>query len=100
MNIEAIAPMAQSMAVPIAPSATSLVQGGGGFGDWIAREVASTNQSLLKAEGGIRKVALGDSSDLHGVMIDLEQAKLSFQLLTQVRARALEAYQDILRMQV
>ena len=33
-------------------------------------------------------------------MTNLEEAKLSFQLLVQVRNKLLEAYQDILRMQV
>ena len=33
-------------------------------------------------------------------MIRLEEAALSFQLMLQVRNRVLEAYQDVMRMQV
>jgi flagellar hook-basal body complex protein FliE len=34
------------------------------------------------------------------VMLSLEEAQLSFQLVTQVRNRLLEAYQDVLKMQI
>ena len=44
--------------------------------------------------------AAGGAVSLHDTMVQLEQARLSFQLAIQVRARVLEAYQEIMRMQV
>jgi flagellar hook-basal body complex protein FliE len=58
------------------------------------------NDKLNGAERAINQVALGEPASLHQVMIDLEQARLSFQLLAQVRNRLLDAYQEVMRMQV
>jgi flagellar hook-basal body complex protein FliE len=71
-----------------------------GFAQWLSREVASTNQKLGNAERLVQRLAAGDTGNLHEVMIGIEQARLQFQLVMQVRNRMLEAYQDLLRMQV
>ena len=71
-----------------------------GFGDWFAAEVNSVNGKLMGAESDMQKLAVGEAQNLHEVMINLEEARLSFQLLVQVRNRLLEAYQEVMRMQV
>lgn len=83
-----------------ASSSQSMETAGAGFGDWMVRQMDAVNAQLMSAEHGVRQVSLGDASNLHGVMIQLEEARLSFQLLSQVRTRVLEAYQEVLRMQV
>ena len=74
--------------------------GGSAFVDWMAREVAVTNDKVAEADRLVQRLAAGDTSNLHQVMLGIEQARLQFQLLVQVRNRVLEAYQDVLRMQV
>lgn len=71
-----------------------------GFGDWFTAEVNSVNGKLMGAESDMQKLAVGEAQNLHEVMINLEEARLSFQLLVQVRNRLLEAYQEVMRMQV
>ena len=71
-----------------------------GFAQWLGREMAATNDKIAGAERLVQRLAAGDTSNLHEVMIGIEQARLQFQLLMQVRNRMLEAYQDLLRMQV
>jgi len=80
---------------PLAPPAPAA-----GFGDWFASELGAVNTSLVKAEQGVQRLAVGEATSLHEVMIHLEEAKLSFQLLAQVRNRLLDAYQEVMRMQV
>lgn len=75
------------------PSGTSFV-------DWMARETAAVNTKVNDAERLVQRLAAGDTSNLHQVMLGIEQARLQFQLLVQVRNRVLEAYQEVLRMQV
>ena len=55
---------------------------------------------MLAADKQLRELALGGTQNLHEVMIAVEEAKLSLQLMVQIRNRALEAYQDVLRMQI
>lgn len=97
MMIESIAaaalikPEASPSPVPPAP---------GGFGQWFFTELKSVNASLELADTDVKKLAAGETQSLHEVMIHLEEAKLSFQLLAQVRNRLLDAYQEVMRMQV
>jgi flagellar hook-basal body complex protein FliE len=43
---------------------------------------------------------VGEQGNLHEVMIALEKAKLSFELILAVRNKSLEAYQELMRMQI
>jgi flagellar hook-basal body complex protein FliE len=81
---------------PLAP----VQQPAPGFGDMVARGIGSVNENLVKVDNEVRQVAAGAGPSLHEVMIHLEEARLSFQLLAQVRNRLLDAYQEVMRMQV
>jgi flagellar hook-basal body complex protein FliE len=70
------------------------------FGAWLARAVGSVNQQLAHADQGLQQLAAGEAQNLHQVMIALEEARIGLQLLVQVRNRLLEAYQEVLRMQL
>jgi flagellar hook-basal body complex protein FliE len=71
-----------------------------GFAAWLDKELSHVNSQIVNADTQVRQLAAGETDNLHQVMVSLEEAKLSFQLALQVRNRLLEAYQDILRMQV
>lgn len=70
------------------------------FGPWLARSLGRVNQDLVRADEAVKGLAAGESENLHQVMIALEEARLSLQLVAQVRNRLLDAYQEVLRMQV
>jgi flagellar hook-basal body complex protein FliE len=71
-----------------------------GFSETMRTEFSSANDKLLGAEHALRELAAGKQTNLHHVMIALEDAKMSFQLLVQVRNKVLDAYQELLRTQV
>ncbi|MEN9864920.1 MAG: flagellar hook-basal body complex protein FliE [Pseudomonadota bacterium] len=73
---------------------------GADFGNWFAHELNQLNGQLQQVDSQVQSLALGGSQNLHQLMINMEQAKLSFQLMAQVRNRLLEAYQEVMRMQV
>ena len=70
------------------------------FADWFDNQVGQLNTQLVQAEQGVQQLAAGNAASLHDVMIRMEEARLSFQLAVQFRSRVLEAYQDVMRMQV
>jgi flagellar hook-basal body complex protein FliE len=95
--IEAIGAL-QSPAAQSLPTMTPTASPG--FANWVQQEVNSLNAQLVTAEQGVQKLATGTAENLHEVMLQLEQARLAMQVAAQVRSRVLEAYQDVMRMQV
>lgn len=102
MSIDLLAPLASAGSEALSAStATNKTAGPGeGFMRWMADEAQALNERIAGAEQSLAELAAGQSSNLHQVMLDLEQAKLSFQLALQVRNRLLEGYQEIMRMQI
>lgn len=106
MSIDAIAALptvAFEPAVSYLPSLapqTATPAAGGDFASWFGEQLAQTNAQLTSADQGIQQLALGDASNLHHVMIQLEEAKLSLQLVMQVRNHLLDAYRELMQMQV
>jgi flagellar hook-basal body complex protein FliE len=72
----------------------------GAFGRMVQEGVGEVNRQLLASQADLQQLALGNAQNLHQIMIRLEESRLSFQLLLQVRNRLLEAYQDVMKMQV
>ncbi|MFL6676175.1 MAG: flagellar hook-basal body complex protein FliE [Massilia sp.] len=72
----------------------------GQFGNLVTAGIERVNDQLLGTQTDLQRVALGQGGSVHQVMIRMEEARLSFQLLMQVRNRVLEAYQDVMRMQL
>jgi flagellar hook-basal body complex protein FliE len=66
------------------------------FGDMVNK----VNDLQNQADAAVQKLATGESKGLHEVMISMEKSSISFQLLTQVRNKALDAYHEIMRMQI
>ncbi len=71
-----------------------------GFGHLLSGllDQAVTQQTL--ADNLSKQLALGEIDDVAAVMIAAEKASQSWQLLQQVRNKLLEAFQEIMRMQV
>lgn len=68
------------------------------FAGLLRDAVSQANRLELQAQALDARLALGEPVDLHKVVIASEQAALALDLVVQVRNRAIEAYQEIMRM--
>jgi len=73
---------------------------GSKFGEALKNSIAEVNQAQTVADKAAEQVVAGETKNLHEAMIKLEEADISMRLMVQVRNKALEAYQEIMRMQV
>ena len=98
-HIAAITPVAQDGIPAFDDVAAAAPTKGPAFAEWVNKELTSVNQQMVQAEQGLQQLAAGGQVSLHEVMMRAEEARLSFQLLVQMRNKLLEAYQDVMRMQ-
>ncbi len=71
-----------------------------GFADMLGDAVSQTNEAQLDADKAAVALQTGKAENLHEVMLSMEEADISMRLLVQMRNKALDAYQEIMRMQV
>ena len=84
------------------PSAMQPASGASGasFGNMVAEGLRNVSEQLQTSQVDLQRLATGDVDNLHQLMIRLEESRISFQLMLQVRNRLLESYQEVMRMQV
>ena len=58
------------------------------------------NTRLAAGQGALQELALGNRDNLHQLVMGAERTRLQFDVMMSVRNRVLEAYQEIMRMQV
>ncbi len=70
-----------------------------GFGDVLKNAIYSVNQTNDTAAAQVNSMLQTGNGDMNSVMIAVEKADVSFQLMMQVRNKIVSAYQDIEKMQ-
>jgi len=94
-----IASLAPIQPGPIQPSAPKAVDNND-FSKLMGEVVNQVEQSQVKADQAVQDLNTGKAENLHEVMISLEEADISMRFMVQVRNKAVEAYQEVMRMQV
>ncbi len=70
------------------------------FADTLSEAVGKVNELSHDANIQIQKLATGENKNIPEVMIAAEKASVAFKLLTQVRNKIIDAYQEVMKMQV
>jgi len=83
---------------PKIPSANKT--GGPSFSDMVEEAFNKVNKLQFDANHSVAEISTGGNGSIHQTMIALEKATLSFQLMMQVRNKVVEAYREVMRMQV
>ena len=100
MTIEAIGAVGAVSAM--APQNITQVQGtpAGDFGQLLSGGIAKLDSGLQVADQQLRAMAAGKEVAVHDVMISMEQARMNLMFMVEVRNRVVEAYQELMRMQL
>lgn len=101
LSPEAVGLLASARSNPAFSPASAHGQGTvASFGQLVGEGLDGINRQLTAGQVDLQRLAVGDAQNLHQIMINLEESRLSFQLMMQVRSRLLEAYQDIMKMPI
>ena len=103
MEIGSILAKLPAVATAGAPAAGAPAEGAKSleaFGKALTEAIGSLDKLQQEADASGAQLAAGEPVELHDVMLAQEKASLSFELAVQVRNKLVEAYQDIMRMQV
>lgn len=70
------------------------------FSNLLKEAVYKVNETQVQSQQTTMKLATGEIEDISQVTIAAEKAAINLQLAIQVRNKALDAYQEIMRMQM
>ena len=82
------------------PSATGGTSAAGSFGSMLTDQISSLNDLQNTAAAQSQALATGQAQDVSQVVADVEKAALAMQLAVQVRNKAVDAYNELFRIQI
>ena len=71
-----------------------------GFGEIFKDALKEVSKAQIESDKMTNQLVTGEVQDVHEVMIASQKASLSLQMTMQVRNKVVEAYQEVMRMQV
>ena len=72
----------------------------GSFADMLKEGIGQVNSAMQASDQSATDLATGKSSNIHETMLSATKAELGFNLMVQLRNKAIESYQEVMRMQV
>jgi flagellar hook-basal body complex protein FliE len=72
----------------------------GSFGDFLAKSIGDVNGLQKEANVAIQKLASGENKNLADTMLIVEKAEIAFKQMNQVRQKVIDAYREVMRIQV
>lgn len=75
-------------------------EGGKTFGEFLQDSIGKVNNLQQEANVAMEKLASGESQNLHETLLAVEKAEIAFKMMNQVRTKVLDAYREIMKMQI
>lgn len=85
---------------PVDSTAATQPAGGAGFGSFLSSKIGELSKLQNDAASGAQALASGTATDPSAVVMAVEKARLSMQLASQIRTKAVEAVNDVFHTQV
>ena len=70
------------------------------FSEMMKGYLDDVNDMQVKADNSTNDLIIGKTDNVHEVMIAAEEARLALELTVQVRNKVIEAYQELIKMQI
>src|SRR5688500_13012598 len=82
------------------PASSSGAAGGASFADTLRKSIDAVSKLQQDASAAVEDLASGKSEDVTGVMTAVEKSDLAFKTLLAIRAKLMDAYEEIKNIQV
>ncbi|MBT4763309.1 MAG: flagellar hook-basal body complex protein FliE [Bdellovibrionaceae bacterium] len=70
------------------------------FSDTLTQAIGKVNELQVNADVQAQKLATGETKNIPEVMVAMEKADIALKLMVQVRNKIIDAYQEVMKMQV
>lgn len=99
-RVEIAQPRTSSVSTGGSEISSSTAVGGASFGETLSQAIGNVNQMQKTADKGMENLATGRTDNIADVMLQTEKADIALKLMVQVRNKIIDAYSEIMRMQV
>lgn len=70
------------------------------FADILKQALQEVDAAQHSAEQEVRNLMTGESTDMHTAILAVQKADVSFQMMMAVRGKLIDAYREVMRMQM
>ena len=70
------------------------------FTEMLVESMSNVNNLQVEANSAIEKLASGKTKNIHETMLAIEKADIAFKTMNQIRSKVIDAYREVMRMQV
>jgi flagellar hook-basal body complex protein FliE len=70
------------------------------FADLLKQAMREVTDAQTQAQGEARNLMVGDGTDMHSAILAVQKADVSFQMMMAVRSKLIDAYREVMRMQM
>ena len=82
------------------PGLEGTSESGQSFGAFLQESISKVNSLQQEANVSMEKLASGEGQNLHETLLAVEKAEISFKMMNQIRTKVLDAYREIMKMQI
>jgi flagellar hook-basal body complex protein FliE len=100
MALHAISNLAAMPAVPASVPVQPAAAGGDPFSQLVSQLITDANGQQLQSNEALNNFVTGRSDNVQDLVLSVAKADLSFRLVLEIRNRLIDAYQDVMRMQM
>lgn len=70
------------------------------FGDVFEQAISRVDQAKQESHDKVDRFLNGEDQEVHDMVLSTQRAEISFELFLQVRNKVVQAYQEVMRMQM